>query len=82
MRGEVVILLGGPVDGRELTLRPEEGYGPETINVPGIISEVTWNADPNLDATYRVAVYRKERCLGWPSRDDQGRIRYVIEGKT
>jgi hypothetical protein len=76
VRPDVAVLVGGPRDGEEihhwdLTGR-EMMIFPVPLPAADLLDHLRYPIEPLPILTYCVARYR-----GWPSRDDQGRIRYV-----
>jgi hypothetical protein len=78
MAHDRAILVGGPRDGQEYPIRG--GSRPEvirTVEPAPVRFEVESVEVPRLDSCV-VVEYRLDRYNGWPSRDDEGRLRYIL----
>jgi hypothetical protein len=68
------VLIGGLRDGEEFAIH--DYSRPEVIRTVEP-APFRWDAEPTADPFIAVE-YRLARYKGWPSRDDQGRLRYVL----
>jgi hypothetical protein len=74
---ERVVLIAGEVDGRELVLHQPL----DRIRIPGRVHP-TWVAEYDDGPVERLPVLDYDLVLdelGYPSRDDQGRLRYQLQ---
>jgi hypothetical protein len=75
---EPVVLIAGEVDGRELVLHQPR----DRILIPVRI-QPTWVAEDDDGPVEPLPVLGYDLVLdelGYPSRDDQGRLRYQLQG--
>jgi hypothetical protein len=75
-----IVLVGGRADGREITVDDYTRH--RSYRVPEI-RPVVWAESelyPKCESATLDYVLARDP-MGWPSRDDQGRLRYVLAGR-
>lgn len=75
--GVVIVLIGGPADGREMAVPEVRNQYLWPRHPP-----LTWAPDPYPVEPTLHEWYRLELDHGWPSIDDRGRYRYRYMGVT